>query len=244
MKTMHRFPRPDYTCLSPAGPLLFLVVLLVALGESPARAETALSVNAGSLGLGVELTQSFSPYLDGRVGFHGGNLTERRRLVADVDYDATAKARTGTALLDWHPAATGFRLTGGVVYNGSRVDALSRIPDSGVYRIGGVNLPAAQVGRLRGRADFKTFAPYVGLGWGGPLASHSRLGFTFDLGAFYQGAPNVTLTPVLPAGSPLDNPVGRALLAVAVAEEERRAEKDLSSYKYYPVLSLGLSYRF
>lgn len=244
MKAMHRLPRRidrRQSCLPVAGLVLFA---LAGVAGSPARAETALSLTAGSLGGGVELTQSFSPYLDGRLGIHGGNLTQRRRLVADIDYDATAKARTGTALLGWHPVANGFRLTGGVVYNGSRVDAESRLPASGVYRIGGVNLPAAQVGRLRGRADFKTFAPYLGLGWGGPLSTRGRLGFTFDLGAFYQGSPNVTLTPVLPAGSPLDNPIGRALLAVAVAEEERRAEADLSSYKYYPVLSLGLSYRF
>jgi hypothetical protein len=241
MKTMDRLPRPAHRSLPLAG-LVFLA--LAAWASRPARAETAVSVNAGSLGLGVELDQSFSPYLDGRLGIHGGNLSERRHLVADIDYDATAKARTGTAFLDWHPAASGFRLTGGVVYNGSRVDAESRLPASGVYRIGGVDLPAAAVGRLRGRAEFKNFAPYLGLGWGGPLAAHGRLGFTFDLGAFYQGSPSVTWTPVLPAGSPLNNPVGRAILAVAVAEEERRAEQDLSGYKYYPVLSLGLSCRF
>ena len=238
MKTMKPLPRRVPSLLPLAG------LLLVALAGRPASAQTALSITVGSLGAGVELTESFSPYLDGRLGLHGGNLAERRRLVADIDYDATAKARTGTALLDWHPAASGFRLTGGLVYNGSRVDAESRIPASGVYRIGNLNLPAAQVGRLQGRADFKTLAPYLGLGWGGPLAGSGRLGFTFDLGAFYQGSPNVTLTPVLPAGSPLDNPVGRALLALAVAQEERRAEADLSSYKYYPVVSVGLSYRF
>jgi hypothetical protein len=243
MKTMDRLLRRDPTCPPLAG-VVFLALSVFGGLAGPARAETAISVNAGSLGIGVELDQSFSPYLDGRLGIHGGNLSERRHLVADIDYDATAESRTGTALLDWHPAASGFRLSGGVVYNGSRVDAESRIPDSGVYRIGNVDLPAAQIGRLRGRADFKNFAPYLGLGWGGPLAAHGRLGFTFDLGAFYQGAPDVTLTPVLPAGSPLNNSIGRALLAIAVAEEERRAEQDLSGYKYYPVLSLGLSYRF
>ncbi len=217
---------------------------LLTLAGQPARAETALSVTAGSLGGGLELTQSFSPYLDGRLGFHGGNLTQRRRLVADIQYDATAKARTGTALLDWHPVANGFRLSGGLVYNGSQVDGESLIPDSGVYRIGNVNLPAAQIGRLSGKVDFNTLAPYLGLGWGGPLASNRRVSFTFDLGAFYQGEPKVTLTPVLPSGSPLNNPIGRALLAIAVAEEERRAEADLSSYKYYPVVSVGLAYRF
>jgi hypothetical protein len=241
MKTISRSRRRSLSRLPLAG---LVGLCLVALAGRPARAETALSVTAGSLGGGVELTRSFSPYLDGRLGFHGGNLTQRRKLVADVQYDATAKARTGTALLDWHPVANGFRLTGGLVYNGSQVDGSSLTPPSGVYRIGGINVPANQVGRLEGRVDFNTIAPYLGLGWGGPLAANGRLAFAFDLGAFYQGEPKVTLTPILAAGSPIDNPIGRALLALAVTEEERRAEADLSSYKYYPVVSVGLSYRF
>ena len=243
MKTIARSKCPS---LRSAGLVLPALVVLVGLMGStrPAGAQTAISLTAGSLGGGVELTRSFTPYLDGRLGFHGGNLTQRRRLVADVQYDATAKARTGTAFLDLHPFAGGFRLTGGLVYNGSRVDGTSLQPPSGVDRIGGINVPSSQVGHLQGKVEFQMIAPYLGVGWGGPLAGSGRLAFAFDLGAFYQGEPKVTLTPVLTPGSPIDNSVGRALLALAVAEEERRAEADLSSYKYYPVVSVGLSYRF
>jgi hypothetical protein len=210
----------------------------------PALAQTSLSLTAGSLGGGIELTHSFSPYLDGRLGLHGGNLTERRRLVADVQYDAKAEARTGTGWLDWHPRASGFRLTGGVVYNDSQVTGRSLEPPSGSYRIGGIQVPASQLGRLDGKVEFNKVAPYLGLGWGGPLAARGNLSFTFDLGVFYQGSPSVTLTPVLAPGSPLNNPIARQLLDLAVAEEKRRAEKDLAGYKYYPVVGLGLAYRF
>jgi hypothetical protein len=221
-----------------------LALALLLAGGRPAEAQTSLSLTAGSLGGGLELTQSFTPFLDGRLGFHGASLTQNDRRVADVHYDATAKARTGTAFLDLHPFAGGFRLTGGLVYNGSQIDGTSLPPPGGTFRIGGIDVPSSQVGRLDGRVDFKTIAPYLGLGWGGPLAANGRVAFAFDLGAFYQGSPQVHLTPVLTPGSPIDTPAGRALLALAVAEEERRAEADLSSYKYYPVVSVGLSYRF
>lgn len=236
-KTMYLPPR--FRFHAPA-----LAALLALATGLPAAAQTSLSLTAGSLGGGVELTQSFTPFLDGRLGLHGASITQNDRRVADVHYDATAKARTGTAFLDLHPFAGGFRLTGGLVYNDSRVEGSSLPPPGGVFRIGGIDVPASEVGRLDGRVDFKTIAPYLGVGWGGPLAANGRVAFSFDLGAFYQGSPQVYLTPVLAPGSPIDNPVGRELLALAVAEEERRAEADLSSYKYYPVVSVGLSYRF
>jgi hypothetical protein len=208
-----------------------------------ARAQTSLSLTAGSLGGGIELTQSFLPILDGRLGLHAGSLSQTRK-IADVTYDATAKARTGTALLDLHPLAGGFRLTGGLVYNDSRIEGTSLPPPGGVFVIGDVPVPASQLGHLEGRVEFQKVDPYLGLGWGGPLAARGRLAFSFDLGVFYQGSPRVTLTPVLAPGSPLNDPTARQLLALAVAEEERRAEEELKSYKYYPVLSVGLAYRF
>ncbi|HZF07673.1 MAG TPA: hypothetical protein VFE33_02680 [Thermoanaerobaculia bacterium] len=220
-----------------------LSAALLTLGAFPAAAQTSVSATAGSLGGGIELTQSFSPYLEGRLGLHAGSLSQTRK-VADVTYEATAKARTGTAFLDWHPTAGGFRLSGGLVYNDSRVDGTGLAPPGGVFVIGGVPIPVSQLGHLEGRVDFNKAAPYLGLGWGGPLAARGHLSFSFDLGVFYQGAPKVTLTPVLAPGSPLNDPVARQLLNLAVIEEERRAEKDLENYKYYPVLQVGLAYRF
>src|SRR5436305_11810508 len=142
MKTIARSRRRSLSRLPLAGLCLFT------LAGRPAGAATAVSLTAGSLGGGVELTQSFSPYLDGRLGFHGASLTQRDRRVADVRYDATAKARTGTAFLDWHPVASGFRLTGGLVYNGSRLEGSSLPPPGGTFRIGGLDVPSSQVGRL------------------------------------------------------------------------------------------------
>ena len=86
--------------------------------------------------------------------------------MSGIEYDATARLRTATALLDWHPGGHGFRLTGGLVYNDTRIEGTSLPPASGLYDIGGVPVPVALVGTLSGKIDFNPTVPYVGLGWG------------------------------------------------------------------------------
>ncbi len=115
-------------------------------------------------------------------------------------------------------------------------------PPSGVYRIGGIDVPASLVGSLHGRIDFPTFAPYLGIGWGRAAGGH--WGFKADLGAAYQGHGRVTLTPEIPAGSPiLQIPGAREILDLAVAREEAEAERSIAKYDVYPVVSLGIVYR-
>ncbi|HXO22078.1 MAG TPA: hypothetical protein VOA87_19345 [Thermoanaerobaculia bacterium] len=222
--------------------LALLATLILSL-PAVARAQTAVSVKAGTLGLGVELTHGFTPWLDGRLGVNGFHLS-RRSTASGIDYDARADLRTATALLDFRPAGGGFRLTGGLVYDDNSVDGRSRPPASGFYPIGDVQVPVRLLGGLEGRIDFQPLAPYLGLGWSNSLAASGRLGFDFDLGAVFQGKPRVTLTPVIAAGSPLDNPTARALLAVEIGKEEADVEHDLRRHDVYPVVSFGLSYRF
>ncbi|HMC50467.1 MAG TPA: hypothetical protein VKH20_07450, partial [Solirubrobacterales bacterium] len=71
------------------------------LAAAPGRAQVAIAGKAGSLGLGLELTLGISPQLNARLGANGFNYTDSHREVSGIEYDATAKLRTATALLDW-----------------------------------------------------------------------------------------------------------------------------------------------
>ncbi len=220
-------------------PAAFAAALLAA--ALPAAAETAFSLDAGTLGAGVEVGHSFSPSFDGRFGVAGWTVSSRRKL-ADVTYEARGELRSAQLFADWHPGASAFRLTAGLLYDGTRITGTSVAPPSGVYRIGGIDVPASLVGSLHGRIDFPTFAPYLGIGWGRAAGGH--WGFKADLGAAYQGHGRVTLTPEIPAGSPiLQIPGAREILDLAVAREEAEAERSIAKYDVYPVVSLGIVYR-
>jgi len=217
---------------------------LFCLAAAPGQAQVAIAGKAGSLGLGLELTVKVSPQVNARFGANGFNYTDDHREVSGIEYDATAKLRTGTALLDWHPGGHGFRLTGGVVYNDTRIEGTSLPPASGLYDIGGVPVPVALVGTLSAKIDFNPSVPYVGLGWGNAVAPGKKVGFYADAGVMFQGRGRATLTPNIPAGSPLDNPTARAALDILLRREESEIEDKVADYTVYPVVSLGLSFRF
>jgi hypothetical protein len=221
-----------------AGAALFF------LAAAPGRAQVAIAGKAGSLGLGLELTLGISPQFNARLGANGFNYTDSHREVSGIEYDATAKLRTATALLDWYPGGYGFRLTGGLVYNDTRIEGTSLPPASGSYDIGGVPVPVALVGTLSGKIDFNPTVPYLGLGWGNAVSPGKKVGFYADAGVMFQGRGRATLTPNIPAGSPLNNPTARAALDILLRREESEIEDKVADYTVYPVVSLGLSYRF
>ena len=213
--------------------------------ETPVRAEVALGAKAGTLGVGAELTVGLSPQANVRLGVNGYNYRDEGREVSDIVYDAEANLRTATALLDWHPGGRGFRLTAGVVYNDTSVEGSSLPPASGVYDIGGVPVPVNLVGTLDAEADFNPVAPYAGLGWGNAVSYNKKVGFFVDLGVVFQGKADVTLTPIIPANSPINTtPGAREILDVLLRREEQDLEDEVADYDLYPVVAIGLTYRF
>lgn len=53
----------------------------------------------------------------------------------------------------------------------------------------------------------------------------------------YQGAPKVDLTAVGGVGTPPG-------FDAELAKEEKNIQDDLNEFKFYPVVAIGLSYRF
>ena len=226
------------------GRHIAVLLFLLGVAATPARAQVAVTGKAGTLGLGAELTLGLFPQIDGRVGVNAFTYSDHRA-ASRIEYDADARLRTATALLDWHPGGHAFRLTGGLVWNDNRVDGRSIPSASGTYDIAGVQVPVSVVERLDARADFHPIVPYAGIGWGNPAASTRRAGVAFDLGVIFQGKARVHLTPVIPPGSPiLTVPGAREALNLLIQQEERDLEKEAADYEYYPVVSLGVWYRF
>lgn len=219
--------------------------LLCVLSAMPAdAADVAIGAKAGTLGIGAELTVGLGRQVNGRVGFGAYQYSERRE-ASDIEYDAEANLRAGTAFLDFHPGGRGFRLTAGAVWNGTTVEGSSLAPASGFYEIGGVNVPVSLLGTLDAEADFDPIAPYAGLGWGNAVGTNQKVGFSFDVGAVFPGEADIELIPVLSPDSPIvNNPAARAALEILLDREERELEAEAADYDVYPVVSLGVTYRF
>jgi len=221
-----------------------LLGLLGMFGAAAGWGEVAIAAKAGTLGAGAELTVGLSPRLNARLGANAFNYSDRRE-ASQIEYDAEARLRTATGLLDWYPTGGGFHLTGGLVYNDTQVDGSSIPPPSGTYDIGGVPVPVSIAGTLDATAEFDPIVPYLGFGWGNAVAASRKVGFYVDLGVVFQGEADVTLVPILPADSPINTtPGARQAFDILLRREEADLEDEASDYDYYPVLSFGLSYRF
>lgn len=218
------------------GVLLSAAILLTGLA-SPSRAQNvALGLKAGTLGAGLDLTVGLVPMLNVRASVQGYSYS-RTFNEQGIPYDGKAELLSGWLLLDVHPGGGGARVSAGGVFSRNKLTGTS--PTSGTVTVNGVAYPVAAVGTIDGEAKANSVCPYLGVGWGNAVKSGSPVRFALDVGVFYQGAPKVTLTahPVNPALVP-------AAFFADLERERQKVEDDASKYKYYPVVSLGLSYRF
>lgn len=212
-----------------------MTAALLSAGAAQADAGLGLGVKAGTLGLGAEITKSFTETINGRVGFNSYKFTTSGK-EGDVDYDIDMKWQSTALLLDWHPGGGSFRLTAGYMLNGNKLDMKAK--PTGTYDIGGTPYDASEIASLTGSVTFSN-GPYVGLGWGN--AGKAGFGFSVELGAVYQGAPDVTLSSQCSASALVCND---STLAEDLAREQQKAKDSLDSFKWYPQIAIGISYGF
>ena len=212
---------------------IFSAVALICTLSSNSYAGLGIAGRAGTLGIGVEATQSLVPRINVRGGINWFNYsfdgTE-----SGVSYKIDLKLKSFSALVDLHPfPLVGFRLTGGIVFNSN---GLKMVSDqiSGTIDVGGTTYPTGDVGNLNGAVDFASTAPYFGIGWGN--AANSRIGLAIDLGFALQGSPQVELgaTGRLATDTSFQS---------SLRQEEQQLENDISGFKYYPVIAIGISFK-
>ena len=214
-----------------AGVALFLAV-------SPAAwADVGVLLKAGTLGVGVDVSKGISETLAVRLQANALNYN-RDITKSDVDYDADIKLKSAGLLLDWHPFSGTFRVSAGAYWNGNELSATGQ-PSGGTYVINGVTYNSSDIGSLDGKIDFKSVAPYLGIGFGSAPKAGRGMTLSFDLGVLYQGEPNVGLTVVCGPSVPNCN-----TLQSDVAAEQESLQHDLKDFKFYPIASFGIGYRF
>ena len=205
------------------------------------QAQVAVSADIGTTGVGAYLIVPMEATLNGRFGAHTLSRSNDQHAAA-IDYDRKATLRNVDILFDWFAVeGSAFRMTGGVIYNGNKLEAHALPGANGNYTINGKTYTAADVGTLDGLVEFRRAAPYLGIGWGNPLAiSRKKWHLIGDLGVVLQGPAKVKLVSL---GCTTSQTVCRGL-ARDVAAERTRFEEEIDITRIYPVLRIGAAYRF
>jgi opacity protein-like surface antigen len=216
--------------------LFIAATLLSAVAVAPVSAQAVepdfIGVRAGTLGAGAEFGLKLSPHFTVRAIAHGANFGYDDTS-DNIRYDGDLKLASYGAQLDYRFSEKGpLYVTAGVYKNDNKVVATGRA--NGTVTVGGVPLTDAQVGTLNGRATFDDTVPYLGIGARWPIGV---VEINLEAGAYFQGRPRVTLT---------SDSIYASLPEVQTALENERLdlEDDIKDFKTYPVVELGLRYKF
>jgi hypothetical protein len=213
-------------------------MLAAAANANGEAGDVHVGLQGGTLGIGLEAGVDLSDYFALRGGVNYIKFDFDTTIDA-IDYTFEPEFFNGSLFLDWHPFAGSFRMTAGAFINNNSVDV------HGTYRKDLIPEPyndfrdLVDLVPIKGSVDFNTFAPYAGIGWTSNKADQGW-GVNIDLGVMFQGSPNVSDLYI-------DDPwgIGNNGLVKDFLDQERKAiEDELDRYRYYPVASIAVTYKF
>lgn len=219
----------------PNAVLWFVLSVLLCWGAGCTDSgQWSIGTKISTLGIGGELTKRIATDINTRIGFNMLDYSFDGD-IADIEYDFGLGLRSYSALVDWHIFDGPFRITGGIMSMDNELELDSFVNQNVV--IGDNTYTPAQVGMLSGRVDIKGAAPYLGIGWGNLIGRGRRWGFYTDLGVAFADSPDVVLRA---NGTSAADPAFQADLA----KEAKDIKDDLDDLGVYPVISVGLFFRF
>ena len=218
--------------------LTVTVLFMVLFATGSFAASSSIGIKASTMGIGPEIEHSFNDTMGARIGFNYFSIT-RSSNEGNIDYNLKAKLRNLSVLIDWHPFKGKFRVTAGVFYNKNKLEGNGKASGLGTFKIENGTYTLAQVASVYGKIEYRNLNPYIGFGWDTTAGKDRGLGVTFDLGAIYLGKSKVSL---IPTGSTtiINSPAFKSNLD----SEINNVKHDADKLKVWPVVSLGIVYRF
>jgi hypothetical protein len=209
--------------------------LLLSAGSMAQDLSLGVALKGSTLGFGGDAILGINDKMAVRLGYDrmgfgfDFNFEEQ-----DIEYDVTANIKAGSllALYDYYLTKYIY-VSGGAGVNFFNINAKGNARSN--FPWGDIEIPKDKVGDFDFDFDPSLkISPYLGLGFGRSLGIEKKLALGFDVGAFYQGAPDLTIATtgmLAPTSDPTHG-------------HEERLEGQLSAYKVYPVLKLSISYKF
>jgi hypothetical protein len=217
--------------------------------SSEGRFPIGVGVKVSTLGIGGEVAVSLSHRSNVRFGFNAFSYGH----TFDKD-GATSKGtldlRSAQATYDIFPVRW-FHISPGVLlYNGNKVTANVAVPGGQTFTLSNTTYMSDAADPVSGTGKLTVYkaAPMVLFGFGNLVPRSGHFSTSFEIGAAYQGPPRVALNL---GGSACDS-TGLFCRSIGsdptiqsnIVAEQAKLNKSASPYKFYPILSFGVGYRF
>lgn len=208
--------------------------------SEPSLPRFAIGAEAGTVGFGPFAIVTATKHFTFDVGYTWLNY--------DYDFDdnkgvynANLKLSNGQVIANWHPMAGSFHLSAGVFLSNNKVSLTAQAKPGAIYDIGDGTYNRYEITSVDGTVKLTNGAtPYLGLGWSKTPAKRG-FGFYCKLGVLFMDSPKTQLTAHYAPGISASR---RAQAEADLRKDEQEANDNLDSFKYYPVIEMGLMYRF
>ena len=211
----------------------FLAIAAAAIAV-PASAQDVgdVTVSAGlsTFGANLEAAYQITPEFRIRGALMGGLSYSETSIEDGNEYDIDASLGAFAVLADYYPTSSGFRVSGGLLFNATSIDATTTASAASPIEIDDTTYDS---GTLSASAEFaKSVAPMVTAGYDLRFGSTWSIGG--EIGAVYTGGIDLTAKGSTPQ---LQN-------AIDGSADYRDARDDASDVTFYPYLAVTVSYRF
>jgi len=207
----------------------------------------AVGFRAGTLGMGVELATPLAYRINLRSGFNFFAFTDPFS-IDGVNYNARLRLQSSQTTLDWFVG--GFHISPGFLYFKSRMSAPASVGPGQTFVLGTQTFLNSVDDPVNGTSSViypRTFSPLLLLGYGNLLPRRGgRLTLPVEVGVAYTGAPQISVA-LNGTACTTEGCVNFAQNADAqkfLKQEVQTLNEDLKHYPVFPIVSVGLAYRF
>ncbi len=197
--------------------------------------DTGIALKVGTLGVGLDVSKVlYKDYLNIRFNINSYSYASK---IDNNPYNLNLQSYG--LLLDYQPFANNFRISSGLYSNNNALN----INAGSTLNLNNQTYNSTQYGNLSGGVSYSQFAPYLGIGYGSnAVASKERKGFYLlgDIGVL-MSTPTVNLN----ATCTMSSASGCNTFYNNLATEKQTIQNIINKYgSFYPVLDIGIGYRF
>ena len=197
----------------------------------------SIRVDGSTTGFGGSVEWRFADHWGARAGIDGFGYS-RSGAIKSVQYNASLRLLSEPVTIEFHPWKDhDFYFSAGIVFNQNEVSASASSNSGGTFTLDGVRYSVPSVGQISLKISQPVVNLYVGVG--GTLlhidpAEHWSV--TWDAGVMYTGNPNVSLSR--------SGGTASASIDSSLAKERALVQNYADNIRWYPVIRMGIGYRF
>jgi hypothetical protein len=219
-------------------------------GKGEGGIPVGIGVKVSSLGIGGEAALALTHRSNVRVGFNYFSYGDTFNKDG-ATYKGTLGLQSVQATYDVFLVSSFHVSPGVLLYNGNKVTANVSVPGGQSFTLNKVSYISDPADPVAGTGKLSVYkaAPMLLVGFGNLVPRSSRhFSASFDIGAAYQGPPRI----ILNLGGSACDPSGVFCRSISsdptiqanIVAEQAKLNKSASPFRFYPVLSFGLGYKF